>query len=437
MAAGTATAGGDPSRHAIFDALRHDRDRTGPVAVRLLQLAEAGDPFVRGEVMGLLSSLTWCQPAWPAAAEVALARLTDPDERVRRRAARLVVDAGRPDLALTVLGELTDPVVRTVLAHALGAAVAHLRADPQASVRFLAHLETLRTAPSRRWPALDAALLADAGEAAGHLDDLGQRWEGVLRRREREHHAYAVAAQLLAHPGTRDVGADLARHACHDWRAAAVELLPLLVHHGGPEPSPAVARALTTASISEAARRVHGALVAGAPFTPYRGVRRPRCGAPQPPYDHTSAAALLAGRPVGIARLRDATEVFGALLDAGPLTFRQAAQLYNLTFLRPGRMRGECAPLWLRHAGPTAVPRLLAGMTPDLGHYGIGEYHLRGLAGMGRHALPALPAVTALIERRTRVPVNDSTRDAEMITDERLLAAALDTRRAILADPAP
>ncbi len=55
---------------------------------------------------------------------------------------------------------------------------------------------------------------------------------------------------------------------------------------------------------------------------------------------------------------------------------------------------------------------------------------------MGRHALPALPSLTALIDRRTRLPVNDSTRDGETMLDERLLAAAIDARRAILADTA-
>ncbi|WP_448701753.1 hypothetical protein [Streptomyces avidinii] len=54
---------------------------------------------------------------------------------------------------------------------------------------------------------------------------------------------------------------------------------------------------------------------------------------------------------------------------------------------------------------------------------------------MGRHALPALPSLTAPIDRRTRLPVNDSpARDGETMLDERLLAAAIDARRAILAD---
>ncbi|MDX3452120.1 hypothetical protein PV396_09230 [Streptomyces sp. ME02-8801-2C] len=140
---------------------------------------------------------------------------------------------------------------------------------------------------------------------------------------------------------------------------------------------------------------------------------------------------------MGTTRLAHAPEIFAALLDAGPLSFRQAAQLYNLTFRHPGRSQAECAPLWLRHAGPSAVSRVLALMTPHLADYGFGEYYLAGLARMGAHARPALPAVTALIDRRTRIPVNDSTRDAEMRLDESLLAAALDTRCAILGRASP
>ncbi|MFI1867279.1 hypothetical protein [Streptomyces jumonjinensis] len=429
VASGAAATPAHPSRGAIFDAIR--TDRAGPVAVRLLQLTHVDDPSVRREAMDLLQSSAGGEVPWPAAAEAALARLTDPDEQVRRRAARLVVYAGRRDLALTALGELADPVVRTVLADALGASVAHLRADPLASVRFLAHLETLRAAPPGQWPALDAALLADARDAARHAEDIGRAWGRVLHRLGRERHTYALVARLLADPATRDTGAALAREACHDWRAAPVELLPLLVRHSGREVGPRLAEALTTASISKAAMRVHGALAATVPFTPYPATRRSRSG-PSPSYDGPSAAAVLAAKPVGISRLGHAPEIFGALLDAGPLTLRQAAQLYNLTFRRPGRTQAVCAPLWLRHAGPAALPRLLAHMTPYLGEYDVGEYYLEGLAAMGRQALPALPAVTALIGRRTRIPVNSSTRDGETAVDECLLAAALDARRAIL-----
>ncbi|MFD7783824.1 hypothetical protein ACFV4Q_12120 [Streptomyces nojiriensis] len=432
VSAGHATTAAHPARIAVLDAIR--ADRTGPVPVRLLQLSRADDAFVRREVMELLSSAGGRRP-WPEAAKAALARLTDPDEEVRRRAAYLVVHAGSRDVALRALGELTEPVVRTALADWLRGSVAHLHDDPLASVRFLARLATLSVATPQQWPPLDRALLADAREAASHLEGVGRRWGRVLYGLGRERHVYALAARLLGDPATRDLGAGLAREACHDWRAAPVELLPLLVRHCEREISPAMAKALTTASISEAAMHTHGALIAAVPFTPYPKAPRPS-GSPTPSYDSTTAAAVLRAKPVDTGRLHHAPEIFEALLDAGPLTFRQAAQLYNLTFKRPGRMQAACAPLWPRHAGPTALPRILALMTPHLGDYGVGEYYSEGLARMGRYAFPALPSLTALIDRRTRIPVNDSTRDGETMLDERLLAAAINARRAILADTA-
>lgn len=432
VATGDANTPAHPARIAVLNAVR--ADRTSPEAVRLLRLARSADPSVRLGAFDLLLSLVHDGP-WPEAGNAALLRLSDPDERVRRRAAELLVYSGQRDLALRVLALLTEPVVRTVLAESLRDAVAPLRDDPLASVRFLAHLAASRTAPPASRPDLDAALLADAGEAGVHLgmSDAGERWGRLLSALGRERQAYDVVAQLQGDPATRDIGAGLARAACHAWRAAPVELLPLLVRHRGRDAGPAVDEALATASISERAMSRYGELLTAIGIRPNPRARAPRCGS-APSYDAASAAEVLAARPVGLGRLRHAPEVFGALLDEGPLTFRQAAQLYGLTFERPGRMQGECAPLWLRHAGPSALPRLLGLMTPYLQDYVIGEFYLQGLARMGRDALPALPAVTALIERSTRIPVNDSTPDGEMWLDECLLAAAVATRRAILAD---
>ncbi|MFJ3619371.1 HEAT repeat domain-containing protein [Streptomyces iakyrus] len=432
VADGTATTPAHPSRIALFEAIR--ADRTGPVATRLLRLARADTPFVRREALDLLHSMARQRP-WPEAVNAAVACLSDPDEEVRHRAACLFGHCGQPGLVLAALGEVADPVVRTILAKALGPTSAHLTDDPLASVRFLAHLETLRAAPPTRWRSLDAALLSDVREAAHHLRDIGRIWGQVLYGLRREHATYALVARLLAAPATRDIGADLAREACHDWRAAPMRLLPLLARHRGQRLTPALHKALATASISEAAMRTHGALLSEVPCTP--STRARRIPSTTTAYDSASAAALLAAKPVGTVRLARASEIFEVLLDDGPLTFRQAAQLYNLTFRRPGRSQAECAPLWLRHAGPSALPRLLALMTPHLADYAVGEYYLTGLARMGGHARQALPAVTALIDRRTRIPVNDSTRDAEMRLDESLLTAALSTRRAILADAVP
>ena len=156
-----------------------------------------------------------------------------------------------------------------------------------------------------------------------------------------------------------------------------------------------------------------------------RGLRR------TPAYTPEEAAAYLAARPIGVGRLHEAPAVFGALLDAGPLTFRQAAQLYNLTFRRPNASQAWCAPLWFRHAGPSALPRLLELLTRNLQDQAWGEDFLAALAALGPHARPALPALAALIERRSRIPSNDSTRYGETVIDESLLAAAIRTRARI------
>ncbi|MGW1467294.1 hypothetical protein ACWCPT_23485 [Streptomyces sp. NPDC002308] len=433
---GTAAIAGHPSRAALFDAVA--ADRAGPEAGRLLHLTHAEDPAVRRTALDLLHSLCLGGGGpWPEAAAAALYGLTDPAAAVRLVAAPLLVRAGRPDLALGALDGSADlpiaPEVRTALALALRGSVAARRTDPQPSVRFLALLETLRRAPEEEWPALDAALSADVREAAPELPDLGTSWGSVLRRLGRERHAYVLVERLLADPATRDVGADLAQAVCHAWRAAPVELVPSLARYGAEPLSPAFSRALTTASLSEAARRRHGALLSARGFPPRvkfcRGERKRKS------YSAESAAEALAALPVGVGRLSAAPEIFGALLDAGPLSFRQAAQLYNLTFRWPGRMQAACAPLWLRHAGPSALSRLLGVMTPMLDDYIRGEEYLAALAPMGDAARSALPAVTALIDRRTRIPVNDTTEDAEMARDEALLAAALATRRALTYAP--
>ncbi|MFG3089360.1 HEAT repeat domain-containing protein [Streptomyces antibioticus] len=424
VADGSATTPGHPSRSALFTAVR--ADPAGPEATRLLQLAHADAPHVRRAALDLLHGL-----AGTRAVDAALTRLDDPDAGVRHRAARLVGQYGPPERVRAALAAVPDPVVRTLLAASLGPAVARLGDDRLASVRFLARLHLLRTAPPARWRALDAALMTDAEEAALHLEGAGRLWGRALHQLAREQHAYDIAARLLADPGTRGVGAELAREACHIWRAAPVALLPLIVRHQSQETeiTPGLDKAVATALLSGAARRTHRSLLTEVPSVP-----PPAAVTAPAPLTAASAALLLSARPVGIVRLRRAGEIFGALLDSGPLSFRQAAQLYNLTFHRPGRAQAECAPLWLRHAGPAALPRLLALMTPHLADYAIGTYYLAGLARMGRAARPALPAVTALIDRRTRIPVNDSTRDGETRLDERLLAAALATRRALLAD---
>ncbi|MGW7363687.1 hypothetical protein ACWGI8_09715 [Streptomyces sp. NPDC054841] len=434
VADGTTSTGGHPSRTAVFEAVREDR--TGPVARRLLQLTGAEPASVRREALDLLRSLVHGADAWEAAAQAAHARLSDEDEGVRRRAADVLVWSGRADLALVALRELADPVVRTALAgRGLPEAAEQLRGDSLAAVRFLAHLSLLGDARSAQWPALDAALLADAEEAAPYVPWLGERWAGALYRLDREAQTYALARHLLGRGrpiALRQVGVQLARRACQDWRAAPVELLPHLVPHialpGGDD-------AVRTALISQAAVREHAALIAGAEITPPPRRRRWTRGTSRS-YDSRAAAEHLAARPIGIARLSRAREIFGPLLDAGPLTFRQAAQLYNLTFSWPNAMQASCAPLWFRHAGASSLPRLLGLLVRRLDDQAHGEAFMEGLAELGRHALPAVPDLDRIIDRRKRIPVNEPSRDAEMAADELLLAAAVRARGRILEDAA-
>jgi hypothetical protein len=431
VADGTATTAGHPARTAVFDAVREDR--AGPVERRLLELTAVEPASVRLGALRLVSGLVPAdRGTWHAAAQASYARLTDEDEAVRGLAAQLLAQAGRPELVLAALDEPTDPAVRTVLAlGVLPGAAERLRHDSLPAVRFVAHLSLLREAPPEDWAGLDAALLADAEEAARHVPRIGERWSDTLCVLDRETDTYALVRQLLGEKGPvtlQHVGVTLARSACQDWRAAPVELLPHLVPHVG---LPEGAEAIRTAMLSNAAAQEHAALLAGIGLEPRARARRGRRGTPEV-HDARSAAEYLAARPVGITRLNRARELFGPLLDAGPLTFRQAAQLYNLTFSWPNRMQALCAPLWFRHAGEPALPRLLDLMTRRLACKVVGEAFMSGLAELGRHALPAVPALDRLIDRRRRIPENEPSRDAEMETDERLLAAAREARHRIL-----
>ncbi|MER6436017.1 HEAT repeat domain-containing protein [Streptomyces sp. NPDC001185] len=281
MTDGTASTPAHPSRVALFKAIR--TDRTGPVATRLLQLAHADSPFVRRGALNLLHDLAG-ERHWPEAVDAAATRLSDPDEAVRRQAAYFFGHHGEPALVLATLGELTDPVVRTLLARALGPTVAQLTDNDLASVRFLAHLEALRAGPATRWHRLDTALLDDVREAAHHLDDLGRIWGQALHGLGREHETYALVARLLADPATRDIGADLAREACHDWRAAPVRLLPLLVRHRGQGP-PRLSTRPSRQPRSPGRRAGH--MEVSSPRSPSRRPRGPV--RPRPPRRRTTA----------------------------------------------------------------------------------------------------------------------------------------------------
>uniref|UniRef100_A0AAU2JZX7 HEAT repeat domain-containing protein n=1 Tax=Streptomyces sp. NBC_00049 TaxID=2903617 RepID=A0AAU2JZX7_9ACTN len=416
MSDGSADEPAHPSRARLFQEVGADRD--GPAARRLLLLTDAPETSVRRSALTLLASVGSGRAPWPEAVDAAEARLVDPDPAVRAAACHVVAWVGGADRAMAALHRFPDPEVRARLARWAGPAVVRLGSDPQPAVRFLARLTELGRAPAEQWPFLDRALLHDAAAAARHLDDAGGRWEWTLSRLGREDDTYALAHRLLddPSPAVRDIGADLARGACQSWRAGPARLLARLRELQERSGSEALAGAVHTAT---------GPAAAAGPWA------ERWLFAPPQPMEPSEAAEALASRPIGIGRFQEAPRVFGALLDEGPLTFRQAAQLYQLTFARPCIVQALAAPLWLRHAGPSALPRLLSLMTPHVRHYGLGEWYLAGLGRIGPAAAPALPAVDAVIETRRRIPVNDSTRDGETELDERLLAAARWARRAI------
>ncbi|MEU4356809.1 hypothetical protein [Streptomyces virginiae] len=170
----------------------------------------------------------------------------------------------------------------------------------------------------------DWELLTDVHEAAVHLADIGRHWGRVLSALGRERHAHALVARLLATPDEQRQQCDRGRRQLgHASRASPAPMSRVVGNH------PWSRDALRTALISEEARQVHGALIAGLPFTPSARPRRCSFG-DQPTYGSPSAAALLATKPVGIVRLGHATAIFttaahlpgtGRTASARPLPF--------------------------------------------------------------------------------------------------------------------
>lgn len=86
--------------------------------------------------------------------------------------------------------------------------------------------------------------------------------------------------------------------------------------------------------------------------------------------------------------------------------------------------------LW-RHAGDEAAGILLDALLPASGSGELNLYACRILAGMGPAAAPAAAALTAVTERRIRVPEYTGDEDEDMREDERLLQAAREALRRI------
>lgn len=240
-----------PARSRAFEAV--ELDRGGKLVRHLLARAVDPSPDLRLTVLTFLGDLCPQAETWPAAADVAVVALGDPDDRVRRAAAWLFVVAAGADEAIGVLFGSFDPVARTALAEALWLRVPQrgnhgdrwlemverMRCDELPAVRFLGACAALLAADRPDWPMLDAAVRADLVPAAEALGGeggriswrAGERWAIVLRRRDREQDAYAAVAQLVrAGEGesVRQAGLAMAAEAMRTWRAAPARLAPVL-----------------------------------------------------------------------------------------------------------------------------------------------------------------------------------------------------------------
>lgn len=240
-----------PARSAIFDAVR--ADRTGRVVMRLFALVADPRAEVRLALVRLLTDLGMGADPWDKAADLALVRLQDVDERVRRGAAWLLAVVCR-SAALAVLDEPTvtlEPVARLAVVEAvLGrwgtdrnevhlAVARRLCDDRDPAVRLRAALETIRlSAPSHHESAeaVVLATLATGGDRIGGAGSLiawgpGELWAMALVRQDREDDCYRWIARLLerADEVSRRAGVDMAHRAMRHWRAAPSRVAPMLL----------------------------------------------------------------------------------------------------------------------------------------------------------------------------------------------------------------
>ncbi|GAA1359220.1 hypothetical protein [Streptomyces beijiangensis] len=316
------------------------------------------------------------------------------------------------------------------------ALVARLRADRQPEVRLAAHLAALRTLSPDRTPEAVAGVLAHldaAGDAAGDGASMGswsvgEMWADVYVRydepRPLDH--FRQAAGLLADPAPvrRRVGLDMSRVALHEWRAAPENLTPSWVRMFDDLVDSLRLAALELVGSSRAASR--RAADPRVPIPPPCEVRK------RVDVDRDAAEAYLAARPV---EGRLPPQMFHALLDHGPLTGRQAAQLTHQVFTRPSFAQARNARAWWRHAGVASAPALL----PLLPQYFddtalMGLDVLECLAAMGRHAVPVLGELDAFLGREWIAVRHRGSEEADLQADELVVEAALLTRRCILDD---
>lgn len=240
-----------PARSAIFDAVR--ANRAGRVVIRLFALVADPRAEVRLALVRLLTDLGMGADPWDKAADLALVRLQDVDERVRRSTAWLLAVVGR-SAALAVLDEPTvalDPVARLAVVEAVFgrwgtdrnevhlAMARRLCDDSDPAVRLRAALETIRlSAPSHHESAeaVVLATLATSGDRIGGPGSLiawgpGELWAMALVRQDREDVCYRWISRLLERTDevSRRAGVDMAHWAMRQWRAAPSRVAPMLL----------------------------------------------------------------------------------------------------------------------------------------------------------------------------------------------------------------
>ncbi|MET7302050.1 hypothetical protein [Embleya sp. NPDC005575] len=459
-----ATAG--PERTAIFAAVRADRD--GPVTGLLLALADAGTVEARVGAIELLGSLAEFGQTWPVVADRTSAYLVDPEPGVRVAAAALFVATHDVETVSARLPGLADPDVRvaglTALIGRAGAfedVLTRLLEDGDPAVRVLAALGLLGTegVPWAWVQALDEAISADLPAAVRRVGlgsrSWGSTWAWRLVRDDHEDECHRIVRQLLAvdDPGVRWVGLDMASAAIRLWRTAPVELLPALAEVAvGADPALRAqtlrvlrlsgdlwqaAGDLWAADAGDVGRALSGEPGASAPVEVDVPELHAVFAARRPAGGRAAVEPWLAEQPIDVTRHRRRVgRALVGLMACGGLTERQGRQAMAL-FEHESVLKYELAGVVWRQWGVVdagIADRLVAELSAVAGDQYVGAHVLPVLADMGRHAVGALPRLTALIEDRRRLPVADSSAEAEIRFDETRRAQLVVVRDRIIAD---
>lgn len=421
------------ARSAIFDAVR--TDRAGPVARRLLALTNDTDAAVRLVVLRLLTDLCRDASPWPAAAEAALVRLRDSDEKARRRAAWLLASADHcravdelsatrqpPPAARLALAEAVfEPADRARIAGLIPLAV-RLRQDHDPAVRLRAALGVLRHGLAEHRAPWEAAVLADldgGGERLGGPGGLiawrpGTLWGLAVRAHGGEAACYAWIERLSARqsPVARRAAVDMAEVALRHWRAApapVVTCLRPMLADAVPELR-AAAAAVIGASLE--AVRLCADELAGLLGDPCAGE------AAVPALARTGDARAMAGLCAVVtsgAAGREAGEAAEGLAAAGvqlaPLVAAAADVLDRHGEGCPGdpaRCVVPSAVAVLRACGAASAPavaeltrRLDESLDTASSHHWLRTQLLLTLGDIGPAAAPAVPLLERLIAEET------------------------------------